>query len=86
MIRPDGMMASVGDVDTCLLRVFQKPPFLSSGLSPVNHPETAAIPDALAGGWMGANSPREFARIYPERRYPKYRTKLSRGFAFPLHP
>jgi hypothetical protein len=37
-------------------------------------------------GWMGANSPREFARIYPERRYPKYRTKLSRGFAFPLHP
>ena len=67
----------VGDVDTCLLRVFQKPPFLSSGLSPVNHPETAAIPDALAGGWMGANSPREFARIYPERRYPKYRTTFT---------
>ena len=44
--------SGVGDVDTCLLRVFQKPPFLSSGLSPVNHPETAAIPDALAGvGW-----------------------------------
>ena len=47
-----GVMTSVGDVDTCLLRVFQKPPFLSSGLSPVNHPETDTIPDALAGvGW-----------------------------------
>ena len=35
-------------------------------------------------GGRGGNAPREFARAYPERSIPKCRTKLSRGFPYPL--
>ena len=34
-------------------------------------------------GARGGNTPREFARAYPERSIPKCRTKLSRGFPYP---